>query len=139
MRLLWYAGVSFSLGQLAPRAKLCSLHQAGKLTLLQSSAALAAGVVTYAFNQRANFYSAMVYLSQNNLSLMVSSGHSARGAPEKSPRADKVANDNPPLNRSSSTSYFSSTARLYTDCSDYVTVNFDPSKSNSSTKRPGSP
>ncbi|KAH8652486.1 hypothetical protein BX600DRAFT_95725 [Xylariales sp. PMI_506] len=36
-----------------------------------SSAALAAGVVTYAFNQRANFYSAMVYLSQNNLSLMI--------------------------------------------------------------------
>ncbi|KAI1876583.1 hypothetical protein JX265_004109 [Neoarthrinium moseri] len=44
MRLFWYAG---------------------------SSAALAAGVVTYAFNQRANFYSAMVYLSQNNLSLMI--------------------------------------------------------------------
>ncbi|ETS80039.1 hypothetical protein PFICI_07568 [Pestalotiopsis fici W106-1] len=44
MRLLWYAG---------------------------SSAALAVGVVTYAFNQRANFYSAMVYLSQNNLSLMI--------------------------------------------------------------------
>lgn len=44
MRLAWYAG---------------------------SSAALAAGVVTYAFNQRANFYSAMVYLSQNNLSLMI--------------------------------------------------------------------
>lgn len=44
MRLLWYAG---------------------------SSAALAVGVVTYAFNQRANFYSAMVYLSQNNISLMI--------------------------------------------------------------------
>ncbi|KAI0881148.1 uncharacterized protein GGS22DRAFT_173479, partial [Annulohypoxylon maeteangense] len=44
MRLLWYAG---------------------------SSTALAAGVVAYAFNQRANFYSAMVYLSQNNLSLMI--------------------------------------------------------------------
>lgn len=45
----------------------------GRLTRrdAQSSAALAAGVVTYAFNQRANFYSAMVYLSQNNLSLMV--------------------------------------------------------------------
>lgn len=39
----------------------------------QSSTALAAGVVAYAFNQRANFYSAMVYLSQNNLSLMVRS------------------------------------------------------------------
>ncbi|KAI1391324.1 uncharacterized protein F4822DRAFT_181722 [Hypoxylon trugodes] len=44
MRLLWYAG---------------------------TSSALAAGVVAYAFNQRANFYSAMVYLSQNNLSLMI--------------------------------------------------------------------
>ncbi|KAI1371522.1 hypothetical protein F4677DRAFT_435435 [Hypoxylon crocopeplum] len=44
MRLLWYAG---------------------------TSTALAAGVVAYAFNQRANFYSAMVYLSQNNLSLMI--------------------------------------------------------------------
>lgn len=28
-------------------------------------------MTAYAFNQRANFYSAMVYLSQNNLSLMV--------------------------------------------------------------------
>ncbi|RYO84592.1 hypothetical protein DL766_010558 [Monosporascus sp. MC13-8B] len=44
MRLLWYAG---------------------------TSAALATGVIAYAFNQRANFYSAMVYLSQNNLSLMI--------------------------------------------------------------------
>ncbi|RYP89744.1 hypothetical protein DL770_004132 [Monosporascus sp. CRB-9-2] len=44
MRLLWYAG---------------------------TSTALATGVVAYAFNQRANFYSAMVYLSQNNLSLMI--------------------------------------------------------------------
>ncbi|KAI1656675.1 hypothetical protein F4813DRAFT_381294 [Daldinia decipiens] len=44
MRVLWYAG---------------------------TSTALAAGVVAYAFNQRANFYSAMVYLSQNNLSLMI--------------------------------------------------------------------
>ncbi|KAH7032885.1 uncharacterized protein B0I36DRAFT_101876 [Microdochium trichocladiopsis] len=44
MRLMWYTG---------------------------ASAALATGVVAYAFNQRANFYSAMVYLSQNNLSLMV--------------------------------------------------------------------
>ncbi|KAI0377442.1 hypothetical protein F5Y04DRAFT_264277 [Hypomontagnella monticulosa] len=44
MRLLWYAG---------------------------ASSALAAGVVAYAFNQRANFYSAMVFLSQNNLSLMI--------------------------------------------------------------------
>ncbi|KAL7625566.1 E3 ubiquitin-protein ligase hrd1 [Parahypoxylon ruwenzoriense] len=44
MRLFWYAG---------------------------TSTALAAGVIAYAFNQRANFYSAMVYLSQNNLSLMI--------------------------------------------------------------------
>ncbi|KAI0169480.1 hypothetical protein GGR52DRAFT_468658 [Hypoxylon sp. FL1284] len=44
MRLYWYAG---------------------------TSTALAASVVAYAFNQRANFYSAMVYLSQNNLSLMI--------------------------------------------------------------------
>ncbi|KAI1262153.1 hypothetical protein F5Y18DRAFT_161506 [Xylariaceae sp. FL1019] len=44
MRLLWYAG---------------------------ASTALATGVVAYAFNQRANFYSAMVYLAQNNLSLMI--------------------------------------------------------------------
>ncbi|KAI0201025.1 hypothetical protein F4808DRAFT_426347 [Astrocystis sublimbata] len=44
MRIYWYAG---------------------------ASTALATGVVAYAFNQRANFYSAMVYLSQNNLSLMI--------------------------------------------------------------------
>ncbi|KAI1812222.1 hypothetical protein GGS20DRAFT_38667 [Poronia punctata] len=44
MRLFWYAG---------------------------ASTALATGVIAYAFNQRANFYSAMVYLSQNNLSLMI--------------------------------------------------------------------
>ncbi|KAI0197396.1 hypothetical protein EV127DRAFT_465983 [Xylaria flabelliformis] len=44
MRLIWYAG---------------------------ASTALATSVVAYAFNQRANFYSAMVYLSQNNLSLMI--------------------------------------------------------------------
>ncbi|KAI1173719.1 hypothetical protein F4777DRAFT_556966 [Nemania sp. FL0916] len=44
MRLFWYAG---------------------------ASTALATGVVAYAFHQRANFYSAMVYLSQNNLSLMI--------------------------------------------------------------------
>ncbi|KAK6849614.1 hypothetical protein PG990_001453 [Apiospora arundinis] len=44
MRILWYAG---------------------------ASTALAVGVTTYAFQQRANFYSAMVYLSQNNLSLMI--------------------------------------------------------------------
>ncbi|KAI0515386.1 hypothetical protein F5B22DRAFT_607162 [Xylaria bambusicola] len=44
MRLLWYAG---------------------------ASTGLATGVIAYAFNQRANFYSAMVYLSQNNLSLMI--------------------------------------------------------------------
>ncbi|KAI0396163.1 hypothetical protein F5Y17DRAFT_420642 [Xylariaceae sp. FL0594] len=44
MRLVWYAG---------------------------ASTALATGVVAYAFNQRANFYSAMVYLSQNNLNLLI--------------------------------------------------------------------
>ncbi|KAK8058709.1 hypothetical protein PG994_009157 [Apiospora phragmitis] len=44
MRILWYAG---------------------------ASTALAVGVTAYAFQQRANFYSAMVYLSQNNLSLMI--------------------------------------------------------------------
>lgn len=36
-----------------------------------ASAALAASVVTSAFYQRANFYSAMVYLSQSNLCLMI--------------------------------------------------------------------
>lgn len=36
-----------------------------------ASAALAATVVTSAFYQRANFYSAMVYLSQSNLCLMI--------------------------------------------------------------------
>ncbi|KAG6355860.1 hypothetical protein INS49_015244 [Diaporthe citri] len=36
-----------------------------------ASAALAAAVVTSAFYQRANFYSAMVYLSQSNLCLMI--------------------------------------------------------------------
>ncbi|KAI0415358.1 hypothetical protein F5X98DRAFT_376797 [Xylaria grammica] len=41
------------------------------LNLTPASTGLATGVVAYAFNQRANFYSAMVYLSQNNLSLMI--------------------------------------------------------------------
>lgn len=36
-----------------------------------ASAVLAASVVTSAFYQRANFYSAMVYLSQSNLCLMI--------------------------------------------------------------------
>ncbi|PSR97115.1 hypothetical protein BD289DRAFT_451095 [Coniella lustricola] len=36
-----------------------------------TSAALAAAVITSAFWQRANFYSAMVYLSQSNLCLMI--------------------------------------------------------------------
>jgi hypothetical protein len=45
MRLAWYAGVS---------------------------TALAAGVAVSAFQQRANFYSAMVYLAQSNLCLLVS-------------------------------------------------------------------
>ncbi|ELR06754.1 E3 ubiquitin-protein ligase hrd1 [Pseudogymnoascus destructans] len=36
-----------------------------------ASTALAVGVVVHAFNQRPNFYSACVYLSQSNLSLMV--------------------------------------------------------------------
>lgn len=43
-RLAWYAGIS---------------------------TALAGGVVLSAFNQRANFYSACVYLAQSNLCLMV--------------------------------------------------------------------
>lgn len=43
------------------------------MCFVQASAALAAAVVTSAFYQRANFYSAMVYLSQSNLCLMVSS------------------------------------------------------------------
>lgn len=38
---------------------------------MQASTALAGGVVFSAFNQRANFYSAMVHLSQSNLSIMV--------------------------------------------------------------------
>ncbi|TLS25123.1 hypothetical protein PpBr36_07531 [Pyricularia pennisetigena] len=44
MRLVWYAG---------------------------ASTALAGGVVFSAFNQRANFYSAMVHLSQSNLSIVI--------------------------------------------------------------------
>lgn len=39
---------------------------------LQVSTALAASVVVSAFHQRANFYSAMVYLAQSNLCLLVS-------------------------------------------------------------------
>jgi E3 ubiquitin-protein ligase synoviolin len=45
---------------------------------LQASTALAAGVIVYAFNQRSNFYSACVHLSQSNLSLMVSVTAAAR-------------------------------------------------------------
>lgn len=44
MRLAWYAG---------------------------ASTVLAGGVVLSAFHQRANFYSAMVYLFQSNLCMMV--------------------------------------------------------------------
>jgi E3 ubiquitin-protein ligase synoviolin len=61
-RLAWYGGVSFS----NPTLKLSSTTDD-----IQVSAALAAGVVVSAFNQRANFYSACVYLAQSNLCLMV--------------------------------------------------------------------
>jgi E3 ubiquitin-protein ligase synoviolin len=66
-RLAWYAGVSF-------------LHasSAAVTDSSQVSTALAGGVIVSAFNQRANFYSACVYLAQSNLCLMVSSGISSR-------------------------------------------------------------
>ncbi len=42
--------------------------------------ALAAAVIFSAFHQRANFYSAMVYLSQSNLCLMVRLQHPSLAA-----------------------------------------------------------
>lgn len=43
-----------------------------QLTVFQASVALAAGVILKALHQRANFYSACVYLSQSSANLMVS-------------------------------------------------------------------
>jgi hypothetical protein len=53
-----------------------TLNNSGQMSVYpanssQASVALAAGVVLNAFNERANFYSACVHLSQSNLSLMV--------------------------------------------------------------------
>ena len=42
------------------------------LKLLQTSMALATGIILRALHSRANFYSACVYLSQSNACLMVS-------------------------------------------------------------------
>lgn len=83
MRFAWYAGVSPSRELLSPSpssseptedALQCDRHSAKWLTLspLQVSTALAGSVVVSAFHQRANFYSALVHLSQSSLSLMVS-------------------------------------------------------------------
>lgn len=80
MRFLWYAGVRFAFRR--------AMSWGLQLTMTKASTALAAGVVAYAFNQRANFYSAAVYLSQNNLSLMVSGG----GRPAQ-PRLELEADD----------------------------------------------
>ena len=60
MRLAAYAGV----GDL-------SAIMEQKLTWLQASLALAAGVILKALHQRANFYAACVYLSQSSANLMV--------------------------------------------------------------------
>jgi E3 ubiquitin-protein ligase synoviolin len=59
----------------------------------QASTALAAAVITSAFYQRANFYSAMVHLSQSNLSLMVRRSHRPL-PPWRCPKADS---SQPPL------------------------------------------
>jgi hypothetical protein len=40
-------------------------------SVMQASTAVALGVILSAFNQRANFYSACVYLAQSNACLMV--------------------------------------------------------------------
>ena len=63
-RLSWYAGVSSS----------HKLYRIAWTNSFQVSTALAGGVIVSAFNQRANFYSACVYLAQSNLCLMVSNG-----------------------------------------------------------------
>ena len=60
MRLAAYAGVCFLL-----------IRDLIKADYRKASAALAAGVVLKALNQRANFYSASVYLSQSSASVMV--------------------------------------------------------------------
>ena len=51
------------------------------------STALAGGVILSAFNQRANFYSACVYLAQSNLCLMVSS---ESNIPRKQPLTSQI-------------------------------------------------
>jgi E3 ubiquitin-protein ligase synoviolin len=68
-RLAWYAGVS---------SPPLMLQQTGVVDSSQVSTALAGGVIVSAFNQRANFYSACVYLAQSNLCLMVSKGNSSQ-------------------------------------------------------------
>ena len=78
-----------------------------------------------AFNQRANFYSACVYLAQSNLCLMVSNGNSSRHIWLT-------------MCRYLSISSYSSMAALCTDFKDFAMEHFDLSKSSSSMKRPGS-
>lgn len=79
MRLAWYAGVRAGIESY--RAKPRPYSSSSSFTALQSqhtdalpqvSTALAATVVVSAFHQRANFYSAMVYLAQSNFCLLVS-------------------------------------------------------------------
>lgn len=74
MRLGWYAGVSNCFGWRA-RGKLYGAmadHHGPMLTFdAKASTALAGSVVLSAFYQRANFYSAMVYLAQSNFCLLV--------------------------------------------------------------------
>lgn len=67
MHLAAYAGVSWLVSLWADRVYTDSMYQA--------STALATAVVLRAFQQRPNFYSAAVYLSQSNACLMVGVYH----------------------------------------------------------------
>lgn len=77
MRLAWYAGVSSSCRWRAIELRSHSsslqlrLSDDQRADPRQVSTALAATVVVSAFHQRANFYSAMVYLAQSNFCLLV--------------------------------------------------------------------
>ena len=82
MRLGWYAGVSFpspALWSFRARSPASRWHSTDDG--IQVSTALAGSVVLSAFNQRPNFYSAMVHLSQSNFCLLVRMGfRMSRGA-----------------------------------------------------------
>lgn len=77
LRLGWYAGVcpltlpKLGLELSSISSIIISFDETNASDSNQVSTALAGAVVLSAFHQRANFYSAMVYLAQSNFCLLV--------------------------------------------------------------------